>query len=496
MKTPVILNLVWAGVAGAAFYTGMKFSNSDGSKNSGQKNISAVTTVAGSGGSKMVNPLLVSKDTAVLDFFKQYGLDTGVPLTPEKMKEAMLTAIRESDPVKSQLMFARLMEELTPENAPAALAMIRENVGGGMESMRYMSMLAYKWGEVDPATAMAELSKGDDRGGRMGQTVALAGWAAKDPQGAIAWLAAYEGDAREKEWMGMSLINGLARSSPEEAMKYALTIKDEGSRTRAAESIAREMIRSGGTEKATAWLATITDADMKKGAFQTVSDQLLRSDPAKAAEFIKQHANEDYARGAVASLANNLAKKDVQQGLDFAGTLTGQSQARAYGSVISEWLDQNKGAGAADAAKYVEAMPAGANKDAGARELARQAMRQDPLTAIEWAKSIQDTETRSETLVEAGRRYMREDQAAASAWLATSGLSAEDQQKVTNPQRGDWGGGAGGFGGFGGGGGGFPGGGRGARANGGATNAGAGAAGGGMRQRLGGGGGGGRGRGR
>jgi hypothetical protein len=457
MKTPVILNLVWAGVAGAAFYTGMKFNSSDSSKIAGQKNLAMNTTpVAGSGGSKLVSPLLVSKDSSVLDFYKQYGLDTGTPLTPEKMKEAMLTAIRESDPVKSQLMFARLMEELTAENAPAALAMIRENVGGGMDGMRYMGMLAYKWGEVDPTTAMTELSKGDDRGGRMGQTIALSGWATKDPQAAMAWLAAYEGDDREKEWMANSLVNGLAKSSPEEAMKYALTMKDEGSRARAAESIAREMIRSGGTEKATAWLATITDPDMKRGAFQTVSDQLLRSDPVKAAEFIKQNANQDYARGAVASLASTLAKKDVQQGLSFAGELTGDSQAKAYGSVISQWLDQDRGANAADAAKYVEAMPAGANKDAGARELARQAMRQDPVTAIAWATSIQDPETRGETLVDAGRRYMREDPAAAQAWLASSGLSAEDQQKITNPQRGDFGGGVGG-----GGGGGFPGGGRG-----------------------------------
>ena len=57
------------------------------------------------------------------------------------MKEAMLLAIREGDPVKSQLMFARLMEELTPENAASVLATIRENVGG-FESMRYTGMLA------------------------------------------------------------------------------------------------------------------------------------------------------------------------------------------------------------------------------------------------------------------------------------------------------------------------------------------------------------------
>ncbi len=447
MKKPLVLNLVWAGVAGAAFYTGMKF-NGPGEAKTGAKNITPVAAAPSTG--KGLNPQLVSKDSTVLEFFKEYGLDSGVPLTPEKMKSAMLAAIRESDPVKSQMMFARLMEELTAENAPAALAMIRENVSG-FESMRYMGMLAYKWGEKDPETAMKELLKGDERGGRMSQTAVLSGWAATDPQAAIAWLSAFEGDDWQKGMMSGSLINGLARSSPEEALKYALTLKDDRQRSQAAETIAREMIRAGGTEKATAWLASLTDPEMKKGAFQTVADQLLKSDPAKAAEYIKQNADQDYARNSVGSLASTLAKKDVQEGFAFADELTGKAQAKAYGSVINEWLDKDRGAAAADVAKYVEALPAGDNKDAGVNQLARQAMRdRDASTAIAWAASIQDPEMRSETLVEAGRQYMRQDREEATAWLASSGLSAEDQAKVTNPPQQ----GPGGFGGFGGGGGG------------------------------------------
>ena len=454
MKTPVILNLVWAGVAGAAFYTGWKLSPASDSSASGQSkktNIQAGATPLGAGTGKGVSALLASKDSSVLDFYKRFGLDTGTPLTPEKMKEAMLEAIREGDPVKSQLLFARLMEELTPENAPSVLATIRENVGG-FESMRYTGMLAYKWGELDPVNAMKELAKGDDRGGRMSQTIALTGWASKDPQAAIAWLAASKADDREKEWMTNSIITGMARSTDVEgALKYASTLKTEDERSRAAETLAKELIRSGGAEKATAWLNSLSDPDMKRGAFQSVSDQILRGDPAKAAEFVKAYANEDYARDAVRNVADTLARKDVQSGLAFANDLTGKAQAKAIGSVVNQWLDADNGAGAVDAAKYVESLPAGANRDAGARELARQSVRDDPQTAIAWASSIQDVKEKEDTLVDVGRRYMREDPAAAQAWLAQSGLSAEAQQQVTTPDRG----GRGGFGG-----GGFPGGGR------------------------------------
>ncbi len=444
MKTPLILNLVWAGVAGAAFYTGYKLNTAGDVTDTTQSKLRPVAGATGSSigtGSKTVSPLMVSKSESVLDFYKRYGLDTGTPLTPDKMKEAMLEAIRESDPVKSQLMFARLMEELTAENASAALAMVRENVGG-FDSMRYIGMLAYKWGEVDPINAMKELSKGgDERGGRMSQSVVLTGWAATDPAAATAWLSNYEGDG--KEWLSMSLLNGMAKKDLEGAMKFASALEDKDERGRAAETIAREMIRAGGAEKATAWLNSLTDSEMKRGAFQTISDQIMRGDQAKAIEFVKAFANEEYAAGAIRNLAENVARKDVQEGLKLANSLTGKAQARAVGEVVGQWLNKDDGATATDAVKYVDGLPAGESRDAGASAIAREFVREDPAGAIVWANSIADAKQREETLVDVGRRYMREDQAAAAAWLAQSGLSAEAQQQITNPQRGDWGGRAG-----------------------------------------------------
>lgn len=463
MNKPIVLNLVWAGVAAAAGIVGYKLAPASDASASNQtsnvRNIAGNAPLTATGGSQK-KAGAISKDPSVADFFNRYGLDNGVPLSSEKMKEAMLEAIRESDPVKSQLMFARLMEELTAENAPAALAMIRENVGG-FESMRYMSTLAYKWGQVDPLNAMKELAKGDDRGARMSQNVVLTGWASADPKAAMEWLTAYEGEG--KDWLSMSIVNGMAKSDPEGALKYVSALENKDDRTRGAETLAREMIRLGGAEKAVAWLNGLTDPDMKSGAFRTVAEQMMRGDTGKAAEWIKAYANEDYARDAVRNLSETMARKDPQEALKFANNLTGKAQSSAIGEAVSEWVRQGEGTGMAEAAKYVEALPAGDSRDAGTGAIARAASREDPQAAIAWANQIKDAETRADTLVDVGRRYMREDQAGAAAWLATSGLSAEDQAKVTAPpDRGDWGGGRGGPpGGFGGGRGGPGGGGRG-----------------------------------
>lgn len=439
MKTPLILNLAWAGVAGAAFYAGWSMRQQPEAGAPVTKSGAAVASnTIGPAGGKGINPVLVSKDSTVLEFYRQFGLDSGKPLTPEKMKEAMLMAIRETDPVKSQLMFARLMEELTPENAPTILATIRENVGG-FESMRFTGMLAYKWGEADPLKAMEELGKGGGRDAGMSKNFALTGWAAKDPDGALKWLESYEGE--DKGWMSMSLVNGLARADIDKATSYAMSIKDEGEKSRAAESIAREMVRSGGTEKATAWLASLTDGDMKKGAFQTVAEQIMRSDPAKAAEFVKAHANEDYASRSIGDVAQNLARKDVKQALDFANGLTGKAQARATGETVKEWMRSNEGAQSEAASTYVTTLPAGDTRDAGAAAVAREIVRDDPASALQWVGSIANAESRTDATIDVARQWMREDRDAATQWLSTSGLTEEQQQQVAQPGRPDWGGG-------------------------------------------------------
>ena len=119
MKSSIALNLVWAGVAAGAFYGGMQMRSSEGAAGAGgvRNKVVSAQPATGPGGVSTAKDAskLASSDPSVIDFFKKYGLDTGIPLTPDVMKEAIAEAVRENNPVKSQMMFARLMEALTPE---------------------------------------------------------------------------------------------------------------------------------------------------------------------------------------------------------------------------------------------------------------------------------------------------------------------------------------------------------------------------------------------
>lgn len=460
-----MLNVLWAGVAGGAFYAGIKWNEKDAA-NAGANVPRTVSTPgspasAAAGKSKTVDATLVSKSDDVLDFLRRYGIGSGQPLSADTMRQAITEALRESNPVKSQMLFARLMEELTPENAASAYAMIRENVGG-MESMRYMGLMAYAWGSVDPEAAMKQMAEagGDRRGGMFGQASVLSGWASTDPKGALEWYQSYDGEG--KEWMSNSLVSGLAKTDPEAALKFATGLEDQDQRNRAADTLVREIIKGKGIDEASKWIAGLSDASMQKSAFQTVADQLYRSDPAKAIEMVKSHANDPYAAGAISNIAGQLARQDVQKGLEFANQFTGAAQSSAYRDIIGQWMRQEDGAHSLEASQYVTNLPAGPARDAGAAAIANSIDREDPVSAIAWAKSIQDAEMREDAMVAAARAYSFRDPAGFQQWLPTSGLSAEAQAQITERRGGgpdgggrgagrfNGGGGPGAFGGFGG----------------------------------------------
>lgn len=445
---PALLHVSWLAVAAGAFYAGTVL------KKPGSDSGSGTSRVAGPGVSLSaaeragtLKAGAVSRDASIADFLSRYELGSGKVLSPDKMRQAMTEALRETDPVKSTMLFARLLEEMTPENAAESMATLRESISG-FEMMRYMPLLAYQWGSVDAKGALASLDAQGQGGGRenmFAKPVVLAGLASKDPAAAQAWLAEQKDDMPGKEFYTQSIINGLAKSDPEAALALAAKQEKAEDRSRAAETIAQEKIKSG-VEGAAAWAATLTDPDMKKGAMQTIANQMARTDVTKAAEYVRQFANDPSASSAIEDVTQRMARENPQEALKFAEGLAGTNQPVAFGQTIENWTRRDSEA----ASRYVDAMPAGANKDASASALAQSIGRDDPVSAIEWTKVISDPKVREEALIPVARDFRRTDEAAYNEWLPTSGLSAEALQQVN--QRGGGGGWRGS------GGGGFPGG--------------------------------------
>lgn len=451
---PAIIHGTWLAVAAGAYFAGNAFHTPGGAAAASPKTVVIGQGLSAAEKAGSLKTSAVSRDASISEFLNRYELGSGKPMSAAKMREAMSEALRETDPIKSTMLFSRLLEELTPENAAESMATLRESING-FEMMRYMPLLAYQWGSVDAAGALKAMDGQNGRENMMARPVILAGMASKDPAAAQAWLAEQPADMPGREFYTQSIINGMAKSDPEAAVAFAAKQEKADDRTRAAETIAQEKIK-GGIDSAAAWASSLTDPDMKKGAAQAIANQYSRTDPAKAAEYMKQYASEEWAGNAIGDVTGNWARKDPEAALKFAATLNGANQANAYREAIQQWTRTD----ATASSTYVNAMPAGSARDSAAASLANAVSREgDPTTGVIWANSIADPTTRQEALASIAATYARQDREGFDAWAPTSGLSAEVIQAAS--QRGggggggrNWGGNDGGgvraFGGFGG----------------------------------------------
>ncbi len=440
-KSP-ITHVVWTLAAAGAFAGGIFYQKSQASADSASGNqLRAAAASVGAGANKKEGTDAAAKLPPALegisDFINKYRNADGRPLSNEQMQAAMKDVLTESDPVKSSLMFAMILDQLTPENAATVAAEIRAR-STGFESMRYVGLLAYKWGSIDGAGAMAEATKQEGPARMMGGVASIAGWAAKDPAGALAWLAANPStNDWEKSGMERGLVSGLARSDAAAAQKYVAGIEDKGERARLTQVIMDEKLKQG-TDAAAAYAATLTDPEMKKGAFESVADQLYRSDPQKAMEYVKANAGEAFSQGAVGELARRLSSKDPQQGMEFATSLpTGAARNDAYKNTYREWA-QSDSAGASTA---LNAMPKGADRDAAASGLARtlagSTTPEESHAALVWAESIGDPAVKQASLTEVLQRQLRDPKTApeAETYMANNNYTPEQQAAIkTAPQ--------------------------------------------------------------
>lgn len=436
MKKSTLLHVLWLVVATGAFFGGSAWQRSRTTTEPEPGPARPAVRTAGATPVERAGKLkagAVSRDASITEFLTRYRLGEGGTLSPETMRLAMSEALRETNPVKNMMLFSRLLEEMTPENAEECFAVLKESVSG-WELMRYMPLMAYQWGSVDARSAFAELDKSQDpRLSMIGKPIVLAGLAAQDPAAAQAWLNEQK-DLPNREFYTQAIIGGLAQSDPEAAVRYAAAQESPDERARAAAAIAQRKIREG-LDGAAEWVATLNDPDMKRGAAEAVTNQLATSDVSAAARYVQRFAHEEWAGGAIRNVAAMMAERDPREALEFAAAVSGPGQPGAYGEAIQRWTRRNP----EEASAYVNEMPKGANRDAAAAVLAREVSGEDPGAAVVWAGSIDDAKQRRETLVEVGRNYFRTQPEAAAQWLNQSGLPEETRQQILQPRRGDGG---------------------------------------------------------
>ena len=435
---PFVPHLLWAGLAVGAFVFG-RSTMPDSSQTTGAGSATTQTLLTSKGSAETAGDASSSSARSeatiqeVRGFIDQFRIGGSGGLNAQGMADAVQAAIKETDRVKSSLMFAMLMDELTPENAEAA----RESVVGsvsGFESFRYLGLLNYRWGELDGESAVASASSGGGREAGFGTSIALSGWAASDPDAALAWINSKEDlDDRQKNWFTRGAISGMAASDPDGATELVeqLAANNEDGVGRYVEAIAREKIKEGGPA-AEAWMESLTSPELRSEALETILDHTRRTSTDDAIALASRYADEPSASGAISEFARELADNGSgQEAIDFASSLpSGTVRTETIKDVYGELARENPDLGATALSGLQGSELAVATASYASRL-------RDSAQGFEMAATIADPELQQRTLISTGGEWLRDNPEEAAAVIALQPVELQDAIVQASESRDD-----------------------------------------------------------
>lgn len=330
-------------------------------------------------------------------------------------------AVTDPSPITRRLAFAKVLENMTPENALE----IRARLVALDPDNQTWTEFNYAWGALAGRQAFDYAMQSDEPD----LNAALMGWAAADPQAAMAALESLPAEIEgQRAQLEQNLIAGIADYDLNLATQMALKLsvdKDERQTRRLMRAVANEALRNGGPETASLWAASLPDGDTKGAAIRRVSEAYVRKDPVAAAAWAESFADKDYASAAIGEISEEWAESDATATVAWLETLpAGDAQNRGFAEALGEWEDRDPQAATA----YLMAMERSPQRDAAIAGFARGYAWQDPQAAIAWAQDIGDPAMRNRALVRVGYAYHRRDPENARIWLQSSGLSEEQQR--------------------------------------------------------------------
>ncbi len=368
-------------------------------------------------------------------------------LTPEQLAEE--ASKLENLPMNERLMASFLLFGRWAEVDPTAAMAFSNTMGMAGNFVR--PTVLQSWASVDPANAakyyqdnprefamMGMMGGGPGRGGPgggQGGAAIIAGeWARQDPAAAMAWAASL---TTEKGQAMNSVVSEIAKTDPRKAAEM-IGQMDAADRGNAYRSVAAQYGALDFVDAQT-WIRTLP-ADEQGAALGSAIRGLSGTDPAAAATAFKaMEAGEDKDR-ILDDVIGGLARKDPQAAADLLKLQEGEdAQSDGVRALMPTWTAQNPKA----ALDYAYTLQQGDVRDNALQSWVMANNKGEPAEVMKVAAMIDDDGDRDRSIGITAMRWMREDPTAAKAYVeASTDLSDEAKERITEG-RGMWGGGGG-----------------------------------------------------
>ena len=370
---------------------------------------------------------------ALLDFY--------AGLTPEQLAEE--ASKLDGLPMGERMMASFLLFGRWAEVDPTAAMAFSNTMGMAGGFVR--PTILQSWASVDPANAakyytenprefaMMDMMGGGRRGpmgGQGGSSIIAAEWARQDPAGALAWANSL---ASGKNEAMTAVVGEVAKTDPRKAAEMIANMDPE-QRREAYRSVAAQYGAFDFSEAQT-WIRTLP-ADDQQRALASAIEGLSSKDPAAAAKQVSAMPDGDDKNRLIGDVVRDLARKDTQAAEDF---LKEQTSEEALRDGMRELMPALNERNPIAALAFVNSYPPGPVRDSAAQAYVWSNNTGEPAELVKVAETIADEGDRNRTVGIAAMRWMREDPAAAKAYVeASTNLSDDAKQRIVEG-RGMWG---------------------------------------------------------
>lgn len=406
MKAPVTTAMAVVVAASAAFFAGRATAPSaasgDSSASSAPGTEERATTRSGTASSEAERARRTREGAASENW--------------DAAAEEMRLILTGSDPLSRTQAWLDFINTLDPDQFTAIVEQFRE--GGFNESNRAeYELLLTAWAKLDPLSAIAYAE--ENTGGRFARQTILETWATVDPMSAIAWAREHHDDPNDgNPWM-VGVIRGLAQTDP--ALATQLTMEMPRSRERGdALSTLMPVMLAQGADVAKGWVESLTDESLKDGAIRILSEDLARTNPADAANWLAANPGEASNRS-IDEVMGTWADRNSEEALAFYYQLPeGDTRTNALrGLTNSMALDDPRAA-----ADFLDQHAADAN-DNVYQQFVWHSFRGDPSLAANYIGRIEDPRQRDGMYRRMLDGWLRRDYDAAVGWMSSNELPAD-----------------------------------------------------------------------
>ena len=282
-----------------------------------------------------------------------------------------------------------------------------------------MKLLMRSWANLDPISAFnyAEKSLDAKSERRFAISEVLAGWAARDSNGAISWVKQYQArnpDSKESANLMVGVVKGLAETDLTSADQFFRTLPEGNAKWQASTFLAQEYANLS-TEEAIQWAENFPDKDerMKAMILGQLGSKIAQKDLQGAARWAERMPSNKASEQVMSNLLARWTSQNPQQAADWVGQIQdSEKRVKAMKLLTNKWSLRDPVA----TASWLNNFPPSTELDPVVSEFVNRISSRDPEGAVGWAESILGETEKERALSRALKAWDLKDPAKANEW--------------------------------------------------------------------------------